>query len=112
MTKLRRCGCVRWPLLLLLSALALGLAGLSLESARGQEDLIRFTQISTGDQHVCGLTSEGAVECWGDDEYGRASPPAGRFTQVSAGDWHSCGLTSEGCNRVLGHRLARHYKPA
>ena len=55
----------RWALALFISALALGLAGLSLESARAQEEPTRFTQISMARQHVCGLTSEGEVECWG-----------------------------------------------
>ena len=56
-----------------------------------------------GDFHSCGVTSVGAVECWGNDGIGQASAPNGRFTQVSAGWLHSCGLTSAGAVECWGN---------
>ena len=34
-----------------------------------------FTQVSVGDAHSCGLKSDGAVACWGDDPFGQSTPP-------------------------------------
>ena len=38
-------------------------------------DPARFTQISVGYAHVCGIRAGGALECWGGDSFGQASPP-------------------------------------
>jgi hypothetical protein len=40
----------------------------------------------------------GPISCWGDDEAGQSSPPAGFFDyiQVSVGIDHSCGLEADG----------------
>jgi hypothetical protein len=35
------------------------------------------------------------VACWGANETGQASPPAGKFQQVAAGELHSCGLRAD-----------------
>ena len=51
-----------------------------------------FVAVSSGNAHTCGLGANGAVECWGDDTEGQASPPAGIFTQISAGGFHTCGI--------------------
>jgi alpha-tubulin suppressor-like RCC1 family protein len=56
------------------------------------QQALRFIQVSAGNEHTCGLTSDGSVACWGDDSAGRATPPAGSFSQVSAGEYHTCGL--------------------
>ena len=101
------CGADRRAFVLLLAALAaVGLAlllvALRSETARADHETVSFTQVSVGWAHSCGLTSTGAIECWGDNRYGQASPPSGGFTQVSAGEVHSCGLTSAGVIKCWG----------
>src|SRR5439155_540567 len=71
--------------------------------------MLTFTALSTGDSHACGLTSSGAVHCWGANRSAqlgdgtttnRTSPMlvAGglTFTTVSAGLVHTCGLATSG----------------
>jgi alpha-tubulin suppressor-like RCC1 family protein len=68
---------------------------------------LRFAQVSTDDNHTCGLTLGGVAYCWGDNFYGglgkgdTVSSPAPAlvagalvFSQVSAGTWHTCGVTA------------------
>ena len=56
-----------------------------------------FTAISTGLFHTCGLREDGAAVCWGLNEVGESSPPAGlTFTAISAGGFHTCGLREDG----------------
>ncbi len=63
----------------------------------------RFTQVSAGKDHTCGVRSDGSVACWGRNVERQASPPTiGRFTQVSAGAWHTCGLRSDGSLECWG----------
>jgi hypothetical protein len=52
----------------------------------------RFTSISAGGAHSCGLTESHAAVCWGSDIDGRSSAPRMAFTQISAGGTASCGL--------------------
>ena len=42
------------------------------------------------------MRSDGSVACWGSDENGQATPPAGSFVSVSAGNLHTCGVRSDG----------------
>ncbi|MYC08393.1 MAG: hypothetical protein F4X57_14695 [Chloroflexi bacterium] len=35
----------------------------------------KFTSISAGSVHTCGLKEDGNVTCWGMDLFGQASPP-------------------------------------
>lgn len=70
---------------------------------------LSFTQLTAGDAHTCGLTSDGSAWCWGNNDYGqvgdssltsRNAPVAVatglRFAGIEAGDSHTCGLTSGG----------------
>jgi len=59
-------------------------------------------QVSAGGSHTCGVTGNGAVACWGIDDEGQASPPAGAFTQVSAGNSHTCGVRDSGAVACWG----------
>lgn len=69
-----------------------------------------FASIATGSAHACGVTTAGAVYCWGSimNEFGFSfttstpqllpDPATGpvTWTAVSAGNVHNCALTSEG----------------
>jgi len=70
---------------------------------------LSFAAVSAGEDHTCGLTTTGAVYCWGDNEYGqlgngtkvsslRPVPVAGGYTfrSVRAGVVFSCGITDAG----------------
>jgi alpha-tubulin suppressor-like RCC1 family protein len=71
-----------------------------------------FVQITAGEFHSCGLSSEGIAYCWGSDDSGQlgnpeewesidypipVDQPAGVFfLQLAAGRLHTCGLSSGG----------------
>ena len=52
----------------------------------------RYSAISAGGLHTCGLKLDGSVDCFGSDGRGQSTPPAGEFLQVSAGGVHTCGV--------------------
>eukprot|EP00944_MAST-04C_sp_MAST-4C-sp1_P000005 g5.t1 len=64
--------------------------------------------VSVGDDHTCGVTSEGFIECFGSDDLGQSNKHEpkkarnGKFVQVSAGEQHTCGVTSEGFIECFG----------
>jgi alpha-tubulin suppressor-like RCC1 family protein len=60
-------------------------------------------QINTGRYHTCMVNTCGDIECWGRNDYGQASPPAGDFSQVTAGAFHTCGLKSDGSVQCWGN---------
>ena len=53
-----------------------------------------YTQVSAGDNHTCGLESDGSLLCWGYNFSGQTEVPAVSYTQVSAGGVHTCGLNA------------------
>ena len=62
----------------------------------------RYTAVSAGSLHTCGLRTNGTITCWGgnvdggDNYWGQAVAPDGRYTAVSAGGINSCGLRTDG----------------
>ena len=56
----------------------------------------RFSAVSAGGYHTCGLRETGEIECWGANWDGQADAPAERFSALSAGDRHTCGLRETG----------------
>ncbi len=55
------------------------------------------TTLSSGLLYTCFLQADGTVACWGNNEYGQATPwTPGPFVQVSAGGYHTCGIKSDG----------------
>ena len=55
----------------------------------------RFTSVSAGRDHICGVRTDGSVACWGDDSFGKATPPQGGFVSVGAGWHHTCGVRTD-----------------
>ncbi len=77
------------------------------DAERHQTGTISFASISAGARHTCGVPAEaGSVACWGDDEYGQATPPEGTFTTVSAGQFHACGVKTDGAVVCWGRVLS------
>lgn len=93
---------------------------------------LRFSQISAGVDHTCGVTTDNRAWCWGRNDYGQlgdgtsqsmlvpvAVAGGRRFRVVSAGHFHSCGITPAnvlfcwGANRygVMGRPAADDYSP-
>lgn len=77
---------------------------------------LRFTRVSMGAEHACGLTDLGAAYCWGSGNDGKlgtgaftaSSAPAlvaGGLTwrSVAAGGAHSCGITTTGAAYCWGN---------
>jgi len=62
----------------------------------------RFTSISAGRSHTCGVRETGAVACWGLDDDGQSTPPRGTFSALSAGDAHTCGIRDAGALECWG----------
>lgn len=59
-----------------------------------------FTQITAGGDGMrplsCGLEASGRARCWGNNQFGQASPPADDFVEVGAGNYHACGRRPSG----------------
>ena len=70
---------------------------IGLESESEPEDRtapdVPLVTITSGDEHACGLDGDGVAHRWGNNEYGRSTPPAGeRFLSLDSGEEHTCGL--------------------
>ncbi len=58
---------------------------------------VGYTYLAVGELHTCGLRTDGSVVCWGNNQYGQASPPSDdRFTFIVAGAYHTCGIRVDG----------------
>ena len=55
-----------------------------------------FASVSAGGGHTCAVRQDGSVACWGEDEYGEATPPEREFASISAGSSHTCGVQQDG----------------
>ena len=75
----------------------MGAAGASGTAKTGE-----FASVSAGDYHTCGVNRDSSVECWGNDNYGQATPPTGEFASVSAGYDHACGMKRDGSVECWG----------
>ncbi len=61
----------------------------------------KWTSVSAGAFHSCGVRDDGHVTCWGsntDTDYnylGQSIAPPGKFESVSAGAFHTCGIRED-----------------
>jgi hypothetical protein len=73
-----------------------------------------FVQVSAGLHFSCGLRTNGSVACWGDNTWGKATPPHPheRFTRIVSSLHHSCGiLESSGHLRCWGRNEGKEATP-
>ncbi len=102
----------------------------AVKTSTGADSPLRFSSISNGVSHTCGITTTGIAFCWGDGTFGKLGNNATtssttpiavktstgadsdlRFSSVSAGNNHTCGLTTnamvfcwgQGSNGKLGN---------
>ena len=54
---------------------------------------LRFTGISAGASHTCGVTTSGVVYCWGSNDDGQVGVPRGRKQCGFGQDAEPCSLT-------------------
>jgi alpha-tubulin suppressor-like RCC1 family protein/uncharacterized protein YjdB len=79
------------------------------------DSTLRFTMISAGDNHTCGLSNTGAAYCWGRGTEGQIgnggmfnedvpTPVTGGivFTAIAAGGSHTCGVSTSGSMHCWG----------
>ena len=66
-----------------------------------------YTAVAAGGAHSCALGTDGAVTCWGDNDWGQAEPPAGVYAAVAAGGAHSCALGAGGAVTCWGRNDVR-----
>ena len=77
---------------------------------------LKWSHLSAGYFHTCGLAVDGRAYCWGTNTYGEGGDGSGvdlaeptlvsgghDFTQISAGYLHTCGLTSAGAAYCWGY---------
>ena len=61
-----------------------------------------FEAVTAGDTHACALRTDGAIACWGGNDYGQSDAPDGTYEAVAAGGDHTCALRTDGTMACWG----------
>jgi cysteine-rich repeat protein len=62
----------------------------------------RLVSLDEADGNACGLTTEGAIVCWGRNDSYQGTSPSGTFVQVAVSWSTSCGLRPDGTATCWG----------
>ena len=54
------------------------------------------SSINVGWTHACGVRTDSAVACWGNDYFSQATMLEGEFSSVSTGGSYNCGVRNDG----------------
>ena len=81
------------------------LLGLQRHTARPPRPPAASAPSAPGGCHTCGVKTDQSVACWGCNDYGQATPPAGNFSSVSAGAYHTCGVKTDQTVACWGHNV-------
>jgi hypothetical protein len=63
---------------------------------------ITFKQVDVGSSAVCGIQTNGELECWGLNDYGQLQAPKGKYKQLSVGQLHACAIKINGRLKCWG----------
>jgi hypothetical protein len=78
-------------------------------------DGITALRLAVGPDNTCVVKEDGTVACWGDNDWGESTPPAGSYRALSIGDSHACGLRTDGTVNWQGvqggQELTDHQQP-
>lgn len=55
----------------------------------------KFDSLSVGLRHVCRITKESTLVCFGPDHHGQATPPDGKYQSVSCGNSRCCAIKAD-----------------
>ena len=55
----------------------------------------RYVAASAGNSHICALTADGEIACWGENLFGQSDAPPGRYTALSSGGDLNCALNTD-----------------
>ncbi|MCA9568018.1 MAG: hypothetical protein KC656_09255 [Myxococcales bacterium] len=55
-----------------------------------------FRQLAAGENHTCGILTDGTLKCWGQNTFGQASPVnrKGPYTDLAAKSDYNCGIVA------------------
>ena len=64
---------------------------------------VELTSMALDARHMCGILKDGSLECWGNDDYGQATPPEGDdFVEIASDFERTCGLKDDGTVECWG----------
>ncbi|RZA25936.1 MAG: hypothetical protein EOP10_05240 [Proteobacteria bacterium] len=72
-----------------------------------------YQSVQGGETHMCGITSTGTVNCWGDNTFKQLSVPSdlGKVKQLSSMENVSCAVQESGMVKCWGEPMNRAFNP-